>query len=270
MFTFDATPVKFVGLLVLFAWCTVWCVYESARPQVAKQRVSNLLHLLMAVVMLLMVPGWTWKPLVGVVPLPALVAVFVAATAWFVVMAVGAFRAADRRGGMHLTGHAAMFGAMTWHLAAMAVMAAGMSGMGHGGMGDAARQPGGILWAFALVGLPFMAYLLAAGVLGLRRALRPAVSVPGDSREVEHAAASTHASGSVALSATPDGEHRPAAAAPDPDPAAAVHGCHEERVTGTVTDRLAALCDAAMNLGMFWMSTGLITPILPFFAVLAF
>ena len=31
MFTFDQTPVKFVGLLVLMTWCTLWCARELAR-----------------------------------------------------------------------------------------------------------------------------------------------------------------------------------------------------------------------------------------------
>ena len=36
-------------------WCTVWCAYELTRPQDGRQRVSNVLHLVMAVVMLLTV-----------------------------------------------------------------------------------------------------------------------------------------------------------------------------------------------------------------------
>ena len=110
-----------------------------------------------------------------------------------------------------------MFAAMTWHLAAMAVKASARAELG---MGPAMHQwmeqagrPGRVLWVFALVGLPFMAYLLVAGVLALRRALRPGAAAGR---------------------------------------------------------RLAAMSDFAMNFGMFWMSTGLLTPILPFFAALAF
>lgn len=33
---------------------------------------------------------------------------------------------------------------------------------------------------------------------------------------------------------------------------------------------MAAASEFAMNGGMFWMSTGLLTPILPFFALFAF
>ena len=110
-----------------------------------------------------------------------------------------------------------MFAAMTWHLTAMAVKASARAELG---MGPAMREwmeqagrPGRVLWVFALVGLPFMAYLLVAGALALWRALRPG---------------------------------------------------------GAAGRRLAALSDFAMNFGMFWMSTGLLTPILPFFAALAF
>jgi len=42
------------------------------------------------------------------------------------------------------------------------------------------------------------------------------------------------------------------------------------RPVGTTPYRLEVLSAFAMNLGMFWMSTGLLVPILPFFAVLAF
>ena len=84
-----------------------------------------------------------------------------------------------------------------------------------------------------------MAYLLIAGALALWRALRPGGAVNTD----ESAA------------------HAPAA-----------HGdcgCRDGR-SDAVGHRLAALSDFAMNFGMFWMSTGLLTPILPFFAALAF
>lgn len=60
MFTFSDTPVTFTVLLLLFALCTAWCSYESSRPQNGRQRVSSVLHLAMAVVMLLMVTGPTW------------------------------------------------------------------------------------------------------------------------------------------------------------------------------------------------------------------
>lgn len=232
MFTFAATPVKFVGLLVLFAWCTLWCGYELTRPQDGRQRVSNTLHLGMAVVMLLMVARPTWHRLTGLVPGWVLVGAFTGSTIWFAWLAFEAARASDRRGGLHFAGHALMFGAMTWHLAAMAVMAARMSGSGHGTGGmEAARQPGGVLWVFALVGLPFMTYLLAASVVAVRNLLRQRAVVA---------------------------------------PVAPVRSCHEERPVGSATYRLAALGDLGMNFGMFWMSTGLMIALLPFFARFAF
>ena len=105
---------------------------------------------------------------------------------------------------------------------------------------EQAKQPGSILWIFALVGLPFMTYLAIASILALWRALRPG---------------------------TPDDPRGSARRAGDTD------GCHKARrddAAGTTRHRLASLCDFAMNFGMFWMSTGLLTPILPFFAALAF
>lgn len=240
MFTFVDTPVKFIGLLVLFAWCTVWCGYELTRPQSGRQRISNVLHLLMAVVMLLMVAGPTWTALTTVLPDVWLAVGVGLATGWFVYLGVASFRAGDRSGGRHGLGHAAMFGAMTWHLAVMAAMSAAMSGTDHmGGHADMAAT----LRPFALVGLPFMAYLLVAAV----RSAWLAVAVSADSRQP----------------VAPDG--RPMAAA-----ATREHGCHEVRPVGSAKYRLAQLADLAMNGGMFWMSTGLLVPILPFFAALSF
>ena len=84
MFTFDQTPVKFVGLLVLLTWCTIWCARELARSRGARQRICDALHLLMAVVMLAMVPKPIWMALTGAIPVPVVVAAFAAATLWFV------------------------------------------------------------------------------------------------------------------------------------------------------------------------------------------
>ena len=259
MFTFDQTPVKYVGLLVLLTWCTLWCARELARSRGARQRICDALHLLMAVVMLAMVPKPVWMALTGAIPVPVVVAAFAAATLWFVWLTAGAPGRSARpdddadhacaghahagHAGRAHAGHAAMFAAMTWHLAAMVVKASARAELG---MGPAMHQwmeqagrPGRVLWVFALVGLPFMAYLLIAGALALWRALRPGGAVNTD----ESAA------------------HAPAA-----------HGdcgCRDGR-SDAVGHRLAALSDFAMNFGMFWMSTGLLTPILPFFAALAF
>ena len=144
MFTVAAMPVKYVGLLLLFAWCAVWCVYELTRPQDARQRVSNVLHLAMAVVMLLMVDRATWMPLASVVGIPVLAGFFALATGWFVVRAIES-RRAPRPVVAHLAGHAAMFGAMTWHLAAMGVKRAHMGPDMPRWVGEASR-PGGELW----------------------------------------------------------------------------------------------------------------------------
>lgn len=250
MFTFDETPVKFIGLLVLLSWCTIWCLYELTGSRGARQRVCDVLHLVMAVVMLAMVPKGVWMALTGVVAVPMIVAVFAAATLWFAWLTFGTLGQSRRHGGahrghgLHHAGHTAMFAAMTWHLAAMAVKASARGRLGTGPQMhhwmEQAKQPGSILWIFALVGLPFMTYLAIASILALWRALRPG---------------------------TPDDPRGSARRAGDTD------GCHKARrddAAGTTRHRLASLCDFAMNFGMFWMSTGLLTPILPFFAALAF
>lgn len=299
MFTLAATPVKFVALLVLFAWCTAWGVYELTRPQDGRQRVSNVLHLVMSVVMLLMVAGPTWDALTAIVPSALLVGVFAASTLWFVWLSVDAFRGADRRGGLHFAGHAAMFGAMTWHLSAMAVMERAMSGgmtmgghdsgTGHGmgggmatprDMGQAmeqARQPGGTLWIFAVVGIPLMAYLLAASVVAVRNLVRPRAAVNDDCPCGEGCACGPDCACSTAHAPVQAVERElvvVGAAAPASastvTPATSAHSCHEARPVGSTKYRLAALSDFAMNFGMFWMSTGLLVAVLPFFALFAF
>ena len=68
MFTFAATPVMYVGLFVLFAWCTLWSAVELIRSTTPQHRVSNALHLVMSVVMLAMVPRSTYAALSAVVP----------------------------------------------------------------------------------------------------------------------------------------------------------------------------------------------------------
>ncbi|MCC6494911.1 MAG: DUF5134 domain-containing protein [Propionibacteriaceae bacterium] len=292
MFAFADTPVRFVGLLLLFAWCTLWSAYELTRPQDARQRISNALHLLMAVVMLLMVSPATWTRLVAVVPTFALVGLFALSTAWFVWLAIEAVRGSDRNGGLHFSGHAAMFGAMTWHLAAMAVMQTAMShgmGMGSGpgshpgGMNKgewmtAQSVPGGTLWIFALVGVPLMAYLLVSSLRSLWQAVRPRTAPaasacscgpdctcgPECSCRVNHPDAMAREPELVSSGGT----------APVPltvvAPATSTHSCHEVRPVGTAKYRLEAIAAFAMNFGMFWMSTGLMVPILPFFRLLAF
>ena len=298
MFSFADTPVKFVVLLLLFLGCTLWSGYELTRPQDVRQRISNVLHLVMAVVMLLMVAPVTWDLLVMVVPTFGLAAVFAASVLWFGWLAVAAGRAGDRSGLLHFTGHAAMFAAMTWHLSAMGVMEAamaqgmgsgGMDGMGEGsGMGPmdmgswmkAQSMPGGTLWVFALVGLPFMAYLLASSL----RSLALAIRVAGEAPAMPMAASGTACACGPDCDCGPEcscqsghaasGGGEPAAVSGAvmlaEAPVATTHSCHEVRPVGSVKFRLEQLSAFAMNFGMFWMSTGLLVPILPFFAALAF
>ena len=115
MFTFDETPVKFIGLLVLLSWCTIWCLYELTGSRGARQWVCDVLHLVMAVVMLAMVPKGVWMALTGVVAVPMIVAVFAAATLWFAWLTFGTLGQSRRHGGahrghgLHHAGHTAMF-----------------------------------------------------------------------------------------------------------------------------------------------------------------
>ncbi|WOP19654.1 hypothetical protein [Raineyella sp. LH-20] len=318
MFTLADTPVKFIVLFVLFVWCTAWSVYELTRPQDRSQRVSNVLHLVMSLVMVLMVSTVTWKPFVGLVTGPVLIAVFGLATAWFVGLAVA------RRGTRgHFFGHAAMFGAMAWHLvgmvtkmplmaasmqqgsmagmqhggaqpgAAMGGMQQGMGGMGTSGMTgmtgmgsmggmtpvQAASQPGGSMWIIALVGIPFMVYLLIAAVRELVAAVRPAVA----GHEHVHTDATATSAATAIGTATKDTDAGAAGSAVGhgstqtmpatrtvEQTAAAAATCHEVRPVGSAAFRLSALAGFAMNFGMFWMSTGLLTPILPWMKLLSF
>ena len=278
MFAFSAIPVKFAGLLVLFAWCTIWSAYELTRPQDRRQRVSGALHLGMAVVMLLMVPKSWWMPLTRNISIWVLVAAFAAATAWFGYLAAEAYRDGGFRNATVILGHTAMFAAMTWHLTAMAFKRSMMAGgMKAGGMGTAAAsKPGGVLWTMALIGVPFMAYLLLAAVNDVRRAVAAKPSPadcacganctcgpdcacqPSHVTELEQPRVLVLAGG---------GE-----VAPQPvrgvttEPAS----CHAVRPQGSLGYRLSAWADFAMNFGMFWMSTGLMVALLPFFAKLSF
>jgi len=53
-------------------------------------------------------------------------------------------------------------------------------------------------------------------------------------------------------------------------PAVSTHNCHEVRPVGSTKYRLEAISAFAMNFGMFWMSTGLMVAILPFFVIFVF
>lgn len=288
MFTYAQTPVKFVVLLLLYAFCTAWSCYELTRPQDGKQRVSNALHLAMSVVMLLMVSPVTWKALTAVVPTMLWVGVFGASTAWFAWLAIDARRSSERGGMLHFAGHATMFGAMTWHLAAMAAKHSAMThGMGTMtpsstvDMTDWMKQqsvPGGTLWVFALVGVPFMTYLLVSSLRSLWLAFQPGQAVaagacpcgPGCTCGPECSCQAGHPVANVIAPelVTVGGGSAPIVASPPL--IASAHSCHEVRPVGSTSFRLEQLAAFAMNFGMFWMSTGLMVALLPFFAVFAF
>jgi Domain of unknown function (DUF5134) len=270
VFTFAATPVKFVGLIVLFAWCTVWCVYELTRPVDWRRRLSNVLHLLMSVAMLAMVWTGVWMPLASVIGLPAIVAVFALATGWFLWRAVEA-RGSGRTGLAHAAGHAVMFAAMTWHLSAMAIKRGAMSGM--------AGQAGGAAVTLAVVGVPFMVYLLVAGLNDVRRALLPRAAASVCHCGTDCTCGPDCACGASVPASEEVREHEAELSGPGYAAsrqlklivaAPAASGCHEARRVGTPAYRLSALSDAAMNLGMFWMSTGLLVAIAPFMRMLSF
>lgn len=223
MFNLADTPVKFVGLLVLFAFSTIWSLYQLSHRQSGPTLVSNLAHLAMSAVMLLMVSSTLWQPMTAIVGVPALVGLFGACTLWFVILGVRGLSAGGGRArthGWHALGHAAMFAAMTWHLAAMLGHAAG----GH----HHATQTGGESVAVAVIGVPFMAYLLLASIWSLKNVISPGPDVL-DHVGHERAGHGQYASGSP---------------------------------------RLAALADFAMTFGMFWMSTGLLIPLVPFLRVI--
>lgn len=273
MFTLTDTPGKFVILLVLLAGCVVWETVQLTRRPTGARLVSCLLHWFMAVVMFLMVPRTLWQPFHDLLPLPVLIAIFGVGVVWFVIQAV---RAADRHGRLHSIGHAAMFGAMTWHLAGMQVMMSVMGGHGHDhgahqhtdhsghgdmhghghgdmpGHGDMADPSavGGPLWIVAVIGLPFMIYLLVAALVELRRAVRgagPDHDAPATERVAEPVGVG--AAGATTAVAEPAVQHRPESA---------------------VAGRLAALSMFAMNFSMWFMSTGLMVPLLGFMTIFAF
>ncbi|WP_407643717.1 hypothetical protein [Cutibacterium porci] len=172
--------------------------------------------------MIVMVAKSWWKPLVSAIGGPTTpVIIFAVFTAWMVFMAAW-------RSSWSSWGHAAMFAAMVWHLAAMRNMSSLMaehSHMAHSPMhGDHTMTVDAAMHGYAVVGVPLMVALLAMAIAGLWRAV---------SGRAEH---------------------------PDKVPT-----CHVV-ATDPVAIRLSGLADFAMAFGMFWMSTGLLAPIMPFMA----
>lgn len=237
MFTLSGNPVTLVGLLVLFGWCLVWTVRDllasfgllgADRPAHGAWAitVSQCCHVVMSLVMLTMVTRSWWRPFSGALAEPVLIGIFGAATLWMAAMAVW-------RVSWLAVGHTLMFGAMVWHLSAMASMAgsasshSSMGSMGGMSSQDMSGQMGGQMSGLTLVtgiGLPLMAALLVLGVSGLVRVIT--------------------------------------ARAPHPGTASCCHVAPTSRATA----RLSGLTDAAMGLGMFWMSAGLMAPLVPFMA----
>lgn len=256
VFTFDAVPVKFIGLFILFAFSTAWGLWELTRPADRRARTSGVLHLWMSVVMLLMVSRVLWQPFTTVVPLPVITLTQALPMGWFAWLAWCA--RADRALARHHAGHAVVFGAMTWHLAAMAVKMPHM-GPDMAAWVDQESRVGGVLGVTALLGVPFMLWLLWAGVVALRDAIAPRAAHAHGGGD-RHARAAAPA---LALAVAAHGGR-----ALEDAQVLEVTGCHAPRAIGTPAHRLGRLHDAAMTLGMFWMSTGLLAPLLPFMRVL--
>lgn len=133
-------------------------------------------------------------------------------------------------------GHAAMFAAMVWHLAAMRKMSSLMTALRDSGMGQMNHTHSGMhgpgmqtamnaaMHDYAVVGVPLIVALLAMAVAGLWRAISGRAENPGK--------------------------------APT---------CHVV-ATEPLAIRLSGLADFAMAFGMAWMSTGLLSPVIPFTA----
>lgn len=254
MFAFADAPVKVVALLIMFAFCTVWSLNEVVRSRTTVARIGAVLHLIMSLVMVLMVLPVTWVPLRTLVTLPGMVAIFAASTVWFV------YRAAVGLPGhrSHAWGHAAMFAAMTWHVSGMFVRHRAM--MAAGAMPTTAAHDGGTMAsggavAVAVIGIPFMLYLLISGLVELVRAVRPVHPEPQTARSATKAYASAKGSADTAPMGGEDTQGHA--------------GCASQK-TSTTQQRLGSAAMAAMNLGMFWMSTGLMAPIAPWLDVLTF
>ncbi|AXE37917.1 DUF5134 domain-containing protein [Acidipropionibacterium virtanenii] len=238
MFTLTGSPVTFSGLLILFGWCLIWTVRDllasmgligASRPaqHAWAITVSQCCHVVMSLVMLAMVPRSWWMPFSSAITEPVLIGVFAAGTLWMAAMAVW-------RMSWLAVGHTLMFGAMAWHLSAMAGMSASMGsehssmgGMGSTGGHDMSGQMGGQMSGLTLVtgiGLPLMVALVILGISGLVRTATAKAPHPG------------------------------------------VASCCHVAPTSRATARLSGLTDAAMGFGMAWMSAGLMSPLLPFMA----
>ena len=232
MFTLTSTSVTFVGLFILFAWSLVWSVRDAIKAPTVVTRISTWVHVVMAVAMILMVPKSWWKPTVSAIGGPTTpVIIFAICTAWMVFMAAW-------RSSWSSWGHAAMFAAMVWHLAAMRKVSSLMAAPQHSGMSQTNYNHSGMhsvghgmqtilnaaMHDYAVAGAPLMVALLAMAIAGLRRAISGRAESPSK-----------------------------------------VPACHVV-ATEPLAIRLSGLADFAMAFGMAWMSTELLTPIMPFMA----
>lgn len=244
MFTLTSNPVTLVGLVVLFGWCIVWTVRDllasvgliGPRPRAEHGwaiTVSQCCHVVMSAVMLAMVPMSWWEPFSRALSEPLLIGVFAAGTLWMASMAVW-------RISWLAVGHTLMFGAMVWHLSTMASMPSThrASTMSHGQMGS---MPGHDMGS--MPGMSHGAGMAATGTGGLT--LATAIGLP-------------LMVGLLILGIS--GLMRAITArAPHPGTASCCHVAPTSRLTA----RLSGLTDAAMGLGMAWMSAGLMAPMIP-------
>ncbi|GAA1391483.1 hypothetical protein [Luteococcus peritonei] len=245
MFTLSAVPVKFVGLLVLFLFTTAWEAVRLSRATTRVGRTSVGLHLLMSVIMLLMVPRNVWRPFTQVVPTWVSAVLMGLGALWFCWLAVrshGAHRA-------HAAGCVAMFAAMTWHLVAMIVKMRNMTMP----MPGASASPMG--------GHPMDHGSMAS----------PSPMASASSMGMDHSGMN-HGGMDHGSMASGHGAMWWLAVIGLPLMAWLLYAALRDLVAVFTRPeaRLDNLSGFAMNFGMFWMSTGLLVPVLPFFSHLAF
>lgn len=245
MFTLSAVPVKFFGLMVLFCFTTGFELLRTVRSRTVTSGVSAGLHLVMSIIMLAMVPKSWWKPLQQLLPMPAAIALMAMGLVWFVWLA---FRAHPGHR-MHPLGCALMFAAMVWHLGAMQVMHSMMS---HSTGNHIEMSSGGP------TATPTMDH---AGMdhSGMGHDMGHASASPSPMAGMDHGSMGHDTMWWFAVIGLP-----------------LMAWLLYAAVKGLVTairepeHRMVGLADFAMNFGMFWMSTGLLVPVLPFFSALAF
>jgi len=245
MFTLTTTPVTFIGLTVLFIWCILWSArdllaaigidlpasWAPAEPLAHRTpiAISQSFHLVMSIVMLVMVPRAWWTALPEALRGPTLIAVMAAGAIWMAAMAIWKIS-------WLAVGHTAMFAAMVWHLASMASHTAmSMTGAsaarpssGHSGMAGMGH-PASPAATTGPSGLTL--------VTGVGLPLMACLLVLGISGLVR------------AITGRPPHPGQPAC-------------CHTTPTTAG-SARLSGLFDAAMGLGMAWMSAGLMSPLIP-------